>query len=217
MATFTRSTLIAVLMGALSFEVYSQSTDDTVITTTTAPAIELIKFANYTQPCRTDFNLLPLPFYIFCNTYEGTVACVNKECKCNMGSDAEFNTEWNLCVGKVGSLCFLEASSIGRKVCVENADCFPDKGTNAKVGTCQCLYGFEDDSAGSCRVDNSIPDPERSTIRPTTTKKPMVPITSTESTVSTVSQSTTPRGNAGRNLASSGVYVISGLYVLSKF
>jgi hypothetical protein len=155
----------------------------------------LISYVEYGKVCYPDGLL----FKAYCNTYGRTVACGGAtlvdgtillgRCQCNLGDDAEFSEEIGQCVSKVGSLCFAQENALGKKVCVENADCFLDQeeeggGGGHNVGKCKCLYGWKEDEGegeGHCVPDTDVPEGERSTPRATTpfpTRPP--PITTDE-------------------------------------
>jgi len=155
----------------------------------------LITYVDYNASCNPWTVLKTV-----CKTYERTVACNGSKlfksgkCECNLGEDAEFHEQWGLCVSKVGALCFLNENALGRKVCVENADCFADQeGPGHNVGQCECLYGFMEDDTGHCIVDPNVPEEDRSTERPTTrfpTRAPSITGETSEST-DTISYPTT--------------------------
>lgn len=122
----------------------------------------------------------PWPLVVHCNTYNGSVGCFKEDdsvlpyglCLCNQRNDAHPDAlGTGLCLGKVGAYCTAEHHSLfPDKLCTENAYCKPvQDGVGRTVGRCQCLYGYDANSEGRCKMNFAIPDPERSTTPPTTT------------------------------------------------
>lgn len=121
----------------------------------------------------------PWPLNLHCNTFNGSVGCFKAEgsllpyglCICNQRDAAHpdaFGT--GLCLGKVGAFCSAEHHNFfPDKLCTQNAYCKPlQQGSGRTVGKCACLYGYNEVD-GKCVMDVNLPDPERSTIPPTTT------------------------------------------------
>jgi hypothetical protein len=137
-------------------------------------------------------------------------------CQCNSGDDAEFSEGIGQGVSKVGSLCFAQENALGKKVCVENADCFLDQeeeevggGGGHNVGKCKCLYGWkegEGEGEGHCVPDTDVPEGERSTPRATTPFPTRPPPTTTDEDDEDVDEGTikTTEGGDGGNTGRAG-------------
>jgi len=102
----------------------------------------------------------------YCNSHQGTVSCQERKCKCNMGDDdAIFDPTLKLCVGKVGSPCLSRRNLMGWKACTDGADCVVDGDAELySFGKCECLYGYNAATDGTCTKDENIANPS--------TKKP---------------------------------------------
>jgi hypothetical protein len=202
----------------------------------------LISYVEYGQVCYPDGLL----FKAYCNTYGRTVAYKGAtlvdgtillgRCQCNLEDDAEFSEEIGQCVSKVGSLCFAQENALGKKVCVENADCFLDQeeeggGGGHNVGKCKCLYGWKEDEGegeGHCVPDTDVPEGERSTPRATTPFPTRPPPTATdedddidEGTIKTTTEDGDGgnTGRAGSNMKplswSLGIMYFIGILIVS--
>lgn len=131
-----------------------------------------------------------------------TVKCtapIEGTCTCNLGDDAYFHEELQLCVSKVNGLCLIGGTELGRKLCTDNADCVPEneREDGHTIGTCQCLPGWEEEE-GLCTRSTNLP--ATGTPRTTSTKRPLFPGTSESTTTTTVSSSTQGTGGAAQQV-----------------
>ncbi|OXA56997.1 uncharacterized protein LOC110847513 [Folsomia candida] len=162
--------------------------------------ITLFKVAKYNQSCSPMSLLVPT----ICEQYDRTVRCSSDflgTCVCNTGDDdAYFSEEEQACVGLVGGLCLTDATSLGRKICTENADCFPvGPGT---IGSCACLDGWKENADKKCENDDEFTGTP-GTLRPTTTRKPLVPVVTTTTRDPNATPPPPPPGDSGSGTLSS--------------
>lgn len=170
--------------------------------------------AGFNKFCGFEGQLLSLN-RSYCDHHSRTVSCNRepdkKRCECNMRDDSEWDPQLNMCVGLAGTYCLARGNILGYKVCTKGADCLVEEGTffddGYSFGTCECLYGWDEQDDGTCKRDLTITNPS--------TPRNIVPSQAMETSgepTTTKPTTTTPAGATG--LSPVMTHVILGASVL---